>query len=81
MYKRQPIYFEVEPETLSEIAGRRINYYERNGFQVVKRDYLQPPYHREEQGVPLYIMSSELGEKDFIERVCQTLVDRVYPHF
>ena len=78
---RAPLYFEVEPETLSEIAGRRINYYERNGFQVVKRDYLQPPYHREEQGVPLYIMSSELGERDFIERVCQTLVDRVYPHF
>ena len=78
---REPLYFEVEPETLSEIAGRRINYYERNGFQVVKRDYLQPPYHHDEQGVPLYIMSSEQGERDFIERVCKTLVDRVYPHF
>ena len=33
---REPLYFEVEPETLSEIAGRRINYYERNGFHVVK---------------------------------------------
>lgn len=78
---REPLYFEVEPETLSEIAGRRINYYERNGFHIVKRDYLQPPYHHDESGVPLYIMSSELGERDFIERVCQTLVEQVYPHF
>lgn len=76
-----PLYFEVEPEEVSSMAERRIRYYERNGFQIVKRDYTQPPYHIDDKSVPMYVMSSELGERDFIEYVCQTLFDRVYPHF
>ena len=34
---------EVEPAE-TEMATRRIHYYERNGYRILDRNYLQPPY-------------------------------------
>jgi hypothetical protein len=79
--RSESLYFEVEPDILSQIARRRIGYYERNGFRIVKSDYLQPPYHPDEQGVPMYIMSSEQRDSQYIDRICKTIVERVYPVF
>jgi hypothetical protein len=37
----KPVFLEVEPPS-TEIARRRINFYERIGFHLNKFDYLQP---------------------------------------
>lgn len=48
---------EVErPET--EIAARRIAYYERNGYKVADRNYMQPSYNCMDKSYPLWLMSS-----------------------
>ncbi|MEG1555158.1 MAG: GNAT family N-acetyltransferase, partial [Bacteroidales bacterium] len=53
---KMPFVIEVElPET--EIAKRRIEFYERNGFVICKKDYTQPPYREEGESIPLYLMS------------------------
>ena len=53
----RPFIFEVEPPT-TEMARRRIAFYERNGLGVVAREYLQPPYSRTQHSLPMYLMSS-----------------------
>lgn len=60
----QPFIFEVEPPT-TEIARRRIAFYERNGLGVVTREYLQPPYSRAQHSLPMYLMGShtDLGHQ------------------
>lgn len=62
------IVLEVErPET--EIARRRINFYERNGFFLNEYDYVQPPISQGKNPLPLFIMSSKgkISEKRFAE--------------
>ena len=69
---------EVEPPT-DEITRRRIAYYERNGFRILNRDYLQPPYSRpsdENPGFPLWIMGR--GTAGNIEENIRTIHQEVY---
>ena len=69
---------EVEPPT-DEITRRRITYYERNGFRILNRDYLQPPYSRpsdENPGFPLWIMGR--GTAGNIEENIRTIHQEVY---
>ncbi len=56
---------EAEPSNMSDIAARRVAFYEKWGFYVNPQDYLQPSYHGEEP-VPLVIMShgAPLGDFD-----------------
>ncbi len=54
----KPLILEVElPET--EMARRRIGFYERNGFFLNDYPYIQPPYGPDKQPVPLRIMSTD----------------------
>lgn len=73
-----PLIIEVEPSTLSAMAERRIEFYHRNSFSIVKKDYLQPPYHEGDGYTPLYLMArgdlSSLG----IEGACREIYRRVY---
>ncbi len=69
---------EVEPPA-NELTRRRIGYYERQGFRVLDRSYLQPPYSAPSNGqepFPLWIMGSEESEHlaDYTEQIRQ----RVY---
>ena len=69
---------EVEPPT-DEITRRRIAYYERYGFRILNRDYLQPPYSRpsdENPGFPLWIMGR--GTAGNIEENIRTIHQEVY---
>ncbi len=53
---KAPVFFEVElPET--EIAKRRIGFYERMGCILNPYDYIQPPYRTEEAPLEMKIMS------------------------
>lgn len=52
----KPVLLEVEhPET--EIAKKRIQFYERLGFHLNTHDYIQPPIQAGEEPLPLHIMS------------------------
>ena len=53
----QPIILEAEPPDLNDIAARRVRFYERLGFALNGYKYLQPPYSKGEQPLPLCIMS------------------------
>ncbi len=57
---------EVEPEE-TEIATRRIRYYERNGYVVYDKEYQQPSYRPGGEGCPLWVMCNredgKLSEK------------------
>ena len=52
---RWPVVLEAEtPETA--IARRRIAFYERHHFHIVRTDYLQPPYRKGGESIPMYLM-------------------------
>ena len=52
---------EVEPAD-TEMAMRRINYYRRNGFQILDKTYMQPSYRSGGEAFPLWIMGNEPGQ-------------------
>lgn len=69
---------EVEPAE-TEIAGRRINYYQRNGYRIIDKTYCQPSYRPGGEEFPLWIMGNQTGQDD--ERLCQqlqTIKEQVY---
>jgi len=53
-----PVVLEVElPNT--EVAIKRIQFYERLGFSLLPNDYFQPPYGKEALPIPLFLMSND----------------------
>lgn len=63
---------EVEPAE-SEMTTRRVNYYRRNGYEVLDCDYIQPSYHSREYMLPLWIMGNypTTRLKEFVEQIRQ----------
>lgn len=61
-----PVVLEAEPPE-TEIAARRIAFYERHGFVLNDYDYIQPPLGKNRRPVPLKVMSfaSPLGREQF----------------
>lgn len=74
----KPVILEVEhPET--DIAKRRIRFYERCGYTLWKSDYLQPPYQKGYAPLPLYLMChGHLTEANDFNMVKETLYKEVY---
>lgn len=74
----QPVILEVErPDT--ELATRRIHFYERCGYTLWKSEYLQPPYQKGYNPLPLYLMChGNLHEKTDFKRIKDTLYKEVY---
>lgn len=54
-----PILLEVEPEHLSAQAQSRIQFYQRLGFHVIDRSYVQPPYDSYLPPVHLWLMATD----------------------
>lgn len=75
----KPIILEVErPDT--DIARRRIGFYERCGYTLWRNDYLQPPYQEGQDFLPLYLMCNSCtlqADTDF-ETIKTTLYTHVY---
>ncbi|MBI9061982.1 MAG: GNAT family N-acetyltransferase [Marinilabiliaceae bacterium] len=67
-YTGKQIVLEVERPD-SELAQRRIGFYERLGFKMNPFTYMQPSYHTEGEEVPLLLMSypTALDYKSFRE--------------
>lgn len=69
---------EAEPADLNDMARRRIGFYERNGFYVVDKDYMQPPYTPDGESFPLWILSNTDVEPEMLETIKKTIVNEVY---
>lgn len=55
---QQPLLLEVEhPE--DDLSRRRIGFYQRHGFDIVDKDYIQPPYRSGDSGLPLWLLTTE----------------------
>ncbi|MBQ9097731.1 MAG: GNAT family N-acetyltransferase [Clostridia bacterium] len=77
MYNKK-ICLEVEPSEI-DMAKRRINFYERNGFYLNEHPYIQPPISKGKKEVPLMIMTSgaPITKQEF-EEIKHTLYKEVY---
>ena len=76
--QKSPIVLEVElPET--PVAVRRIAFYEKLGFKVISKPYLQPPYDGKSDFLPLLLMSTNphFAQENF-EHIRETLYTEVY---
>ena len=62
------IVLEAEPP-ITDIAKRRIKFYERNGFVQNEKSYMQPAYRKGGHEVPLIIMSYPACLENFDEAV------------
>lgn len=75
----RPYLLEAEPPQDSDIAARRVSFYERLGFVLNSYEYIQPAMGEDEHPLPLVIMSapSALTEEQFIF-VRDKMYEKVY---
>ncbi|MBA4849395.1 GNAT family N-acetyltransferase [Emticicia sp. BO119] len=50
---------ETEPSAMGNIAKKRIEFYERNGFYIADPEYMQPAYDITKNSINLYLMATE----------------------
>lgn len=75
---QRPVCLEVEPPD-TELAQRRIHFYERNGFHLNTYPYMQLPLNPESVPIPLMIMSTPSPlTQDAFEQIRDTLYREVY---
>lgn len=55
---------EAEPEHLNEIAKRRINFYQRCGFSIINKNYIQPSYGAGKESINLYLLANFIPKKN-----------------
>lgn len=75
--KFEKIVLETEPEHLSEIAKRRLSFYQRNGFEIIEKNYLQPSYGEGKPAVHLFLMAN--FEAEILEVLVKKIYENVYP--
>jgi len=65
---------EVEPAT-DEITTRRVNYYKRNGYEILDTTFIQPSYREDKEAGSLWIMGNKGSERlqEFTERIKQAI--------
>lgn len=69
---------EAEPAE-TEMSTRRINYYQRNGYQILDKDYLQPPYTPEGEGFPLWVMGNVADQPaEVLQQQIETIKNKIY---
>ena len=73
-----PIGLEVEPPT-DELPPRRIGFYQRGGFTLWERPYIQPPYSDQLPSIPLRLMAhGHIEENQDFDRICRAIYTSVY---
>ncbi|SDC96025.1 Acetyltransferase (GNAT) domain-containing protein [Terribacillus halophilus] len=75
----KPIILEVEPPAGSEVAARRVSFYERLGFHLHDYPYEQPPLRPGAAPLALQLMSYPRAyDANVFDRVKQTILQHVY---
>lgn len=74
-----PLVLEVEKADESEWGARRIEFYQRLGFQILPNEYAQPPYRKDGVYIPLHMMSDKLDfAVENFEKIKNTIYQAVY---
>lgn len=73
----KPQVLEAEPADAG-IAGRRIEFYRRNGFEVIEKNYIQPSYKKDGETTPLWIMSTATFSDIETKEIVRTIKEEVY---
>lgn len=69
---------EVEP-VCDEITERRVNYYQRNGYRILDKNYIQPAYSGlPEESLSLWIMGTESITAEKLQEYIRTIKEKVY---
>lgn len=76
--KYNTILLETElPE--AEISQRRVKFYQRNGFRMLQRKYIQPSYGKNKPEVELQLMSTSVDfTVETLDSYIQTIKEKVY---
>ncbi len=76
----KPIALEVEYPN-DELSKRRINFYQREGFELWENEYYQPPYRTGFDKLPMYIMVyGDFDSKKDFEKVKGLIHQKVYDY-
>ena len=70
------IVLETEPAPFSEEAANRVEFYQRNDFEILDTEYIQPPYSAETNSVNLWLMANWKPENH--EVIVEEIYDVVY---
>ncbi len=70
------IILEAEPDDLNEDSKRRIDFYRRNGFDVIDEHYVQPSYAEGKQSLNLWLLCNWKPEN--VLRIKEEIYDTVY---
>jgi len=70
------IVLEIEPEDCGVDAARRLQFYERNGFHVIDKLYVQPPYDANKEPLDLWLLAN--WQPEDIESLKEEIYDVVY---
>lgn len=76
LFPQKPIVLEAEVP-IEEMAIRRIQFYQRNGFHVCESPYMQPPYHQDGKWLELKLLSTS---PDFASKQFETIKRTIYHH-
>lgn len=63
--KYSKLVLETEPEDSNEFATRRIDFYKRNGFQIISDSYTQPSYGKDKPPLDLLLFANWKPENVF----------------
>lgn len=74
--KGETIVLEAEPAD-NELATRRIEFYKRNGFSILRENYIQPPYSKNKEGIKLWMLGI-IGGNNNVDDMIETLKQSVY---
>ena len=80
LLKMHPGLFVLEvEEPTDEMSQRRIGFYQRCGFTLCDREYVQPPYHPEDSGLPMKLMyAGAHGIDNSFEHIRRHIYKEVY---
>ncbi|AZZ58148.1 GNAT family N-acetyltransferase [Riemerella anatipestifer] len=56
------VILESEPDSLGELASRRLNFYQRNGFVILDKSYIQPAYSKDKIPVNMYLLGTNMSD-------------------
>lgn len=80
----KPIILEVEMPVnkhgnTDPIAMKRIKFYQQSGFELHEMEYEQPPYHPNDEWLPMKLMTfGDINMKDNYPTIKQTIYREVY---
>ena len=73
-----PIVLEVELPN-DEMSKRRIGFYERAGYRLIEKPYMQPAYRETDGELPLYLMvQGEIDMEENYDKVVTSIHQAVY---